>query len=65
MRHNPGYGIMTELVKRGAVPVYRLEICLRRRRLHEVVGGVVEGPRPADAEVCAGRCDQRFSLRKD
>ena len=43
MRHNPGYGIMTELVKRRSVPVDRVEISLWRRDLHIVVRGHVEG----------------------
>ena len=51
---------MTELVQRRAVPVDRLEIGLRRRHLHEVGRRHVEGAAAADAEVDAGRRDQRL-----
>ena len=44
---------MTELVQRRAVPVDRLEIGLRRRDLHIVLRGHVEGAAAADAEVDA------------
>ena len=46
-------GRMTEFVQRGAVPVDRLEIGLRRRDLHVVFGGSIEGAIAADAEVNA------------
>src|SRR6185437_5687840 len=51
---------MTELVQRRAMPVDRLEIGLRRRHLHIVVRGHVEGAAAADAEVDARRLDQRL-----
>lgn len=41
---------VTELVKRRGAPLDRLEIGLRRRNLHIVVCGHVEGPAVADAE---------------
>ena len=44
---------VTELVERRAVPVDRLEIGLRRRDLHIVVRGHVEGAAAADAEIDA------------
>src|SRR6185437_13754180 len=50
----------TELVQRGAVPVDRLEIGLRRRHLHIVMRWCVEGAAAADAEVDARRLDQRL-----
>ena len=49
----------------GSVPIDRLEIGLRRRHLHEIVRRAVEGARAADAEIDAGRGDQRFGLRLD
>jgi hypothetical protein len=56
---------VTQLVQGRPVPVDRLEIGLRRRHLHIVVGRNVEGPVAADAEVDAGRLDQRFDPRLD
>ena len=47
------------------MPVDRLEIGLRRRDLHIVVRGHVEGPAAADAEIDAGRFDQRLDLGLD
>ena len=60
MRHNPGHGIMAQLVQRGAVPVDRLVIGLRRWDLHIVERRDVECPAAAYAEVDPGRADQRF-----
>ena len=56
---------MTELMQRRAVPVNRLEIGLRRRHLHIVMRGEVEGAAAADAEVDARRPDQRLHRRLD
>src|SRR5437868_6843610 len=54
---------MTELVESGSVPVDRLEIGSRRRHLHEIARRVVVGARTADAEIRAGRRDQRLGSR--
>src|SRR5438128_3428532 len=54
---------MTELVESGSVPVDRLEIGSRRRHLHEIARHVVVGARTADAEIRAGRRDQRLGSR--
>lgn len=51
---------MAELMQGGAVPVDRLEMGLRPRDLHKVVGRAVEGLIAADPKVGAGRVDQRF-----
>ena len=56
---------VTELMQRGAVPVDRLEIGLRRRHLHIVVRWCVEGAAAADAEVDARRLDQRLDRGLD
>ena len=56
---------VTELMECRAVPIDRLEICLRRRDLHIVVRGHVEGPAAADAEIDAARLDQRLNLGLD
>src|SRR6267154_2365343 len=53
MRHNPGHGIMTELMERGPVPIDRLEIGSRRRHLHEIARRVIVGVSAADAEIRA------------
>jgi hypothetical protein len=60
-RHNPEIGIMTELMECGPVPIDRFEISHRRRHLHEITRRVVVGARTADAEIRAGRRDQRLS----
>ena len=65
MRHNPSYGIMTQLVQRSAVPVDRLEIGLGRRDLHIVERRDVKGAIAADAEVDARGTDQRLDLGLD
>jgi hypothetical protein len=41
MRHNPGYGIMTELMESGPVPIDWSEIGRRRWDLHKIAGRVV------------------------
>ena len=56
---------VAELMQRRAVPVDRLEIGLRRRHLHIVLRRHIEGAIAADAEVDAGRLDQRFDARLD
>ncbi len=56
---------MPQLVQGGAVPVDRLEIGLRRRDHHEVRTRRIEGAVAADAEVDAGRPDQRLDARLD
>jgi hypothetical protein len=54
-----------KLVQGRAVRVDRFEIGLRRRDHHEVRARRVEGAVAADAEVDAGRPDQRFDARFD
>lgn len=56
---------VTKFVQRRPVPVYRLEIGGRRRDLHIVEGRHVERPVAADAEVDAGRLDERLDLGLD
>src|SRR5689334_5690335 len=56
---------MAELVKRGAVPVDRLKVCLRRWDLHVVLGGNVESPTAANVEVDPHGLDQRLDFRLD
>lgn len=55
MRHNPGHGIMGQLVQRGAIVINLLEESGLRRHLHIVVGRHIEGAIAADAEIHA-RC---------
>jgi hypothetical protein len=64
-RHNPAFGIMTKLVQRRAVPIDGLEIRLWPRHLYEIMSWTVEGAVTADAEVGAGRGDQRFGVGQD
>ena len=54
-----------ELMTDGAVPVDRLEISRRRRHLDEIGARHIEGAIAADAEIGAGRADQRLGLRQD
>src|SRR5947209_5097611 len=56
---------MAELVKRGAVPVDRLKICLRRWDLHVVLRGDVEGAAAVDPEVNPRGLDQGLDFRLD
>src|SRR6266851_2782157 len=49
----------------GPVPIDRLEISRRRRDLDVVGARDVEGAVAADAEIGAGRADQRLGLRQD
>ena len=56
---------MTKLMERGPVPVDRLEIGVGPRHLDEVAASGVEGAFAADAEIGAGRRDQRLGLRED
>ena len=56
---------VTELVQGRPVPVDRLEIGVGPRHLDEIVGRAVEGAVAADAEVGAGRGDQRLGVGQD
>src|SRR5258706_10286917 len=56
---------MANLVQRGPVPIDWLEIRVGPRDLHIIVGRTVEGAIATDAEIGAGRGDQRFGLRQD
>ena len=56
---------VADFMQRRPVPVDRFEIGLRRWDLHEIMPRVVEGPLAADAEIHAGRPDQRLGLRQD
>ena len=58
-------GRMTEFMQRGAVPIDRLEIGLRRRDLHIVFGRCIECAIAADAERDAGGLDQGFDRGLD
>jgi hypothetical protein len=63
MRHNPDYGIMTELVQRRAMPVDRLEIRFRLRHLDEIRPWAIESTVTTNAKIGAGGGDQRLGLR--
>ena len=65
MRHNPAYGIMTELMKGRTVPVDGFEVSLRRRDLDVIVRGYVESAFAADAEIDPGGFDQCLDLWLD
>src|SRR5579859_1495572 len=54
---------MTEFMQRGAMPIDRLEIGLRRRHLHVVFGRSIEGALAANAERDASGLDQGFDRR--
>jgi hypothetical protein len=56
---------VTEFVQRGAVPVDRLEIGLRRRHLHIVVCRHVEGAAAADTELACGEHRTRRQERAE
>ena len=56
---------MPELMKDGPVPVDRLEKRRGRRHLDVVGARDVEGAVAADADIGAGRADQRLGLRQD
>ena len=56
---------VTELVERRPVPVDRLEIGVGPRHLHVILRRAVEGAVAADAEIGAGRGDQRLGLGED
>src|SRR5450631_1650152 len=60
MRHNPDYGIMTEFMECGPVPIDRFEISRRRWHLHEIARHIVVGARTADAEIRTGSGNQRL-----
>ena len=57
MRHNPGHGIMTELMENCPKPIDRLEICVDRGNLHIVETGMIERLAAADSNDGAGRRD--------
>src|ERR1700686_3839060 len=54
---------MTEFMQRGAMPIDRLEIGLRRRDLHVVFGRSIEGALAANAKRYAGGLDEGFDRR--
>lgn len=56
---------VSELVQGGAMPVDRLEVGLRPRYLHVVVGRTVERLVAADPKVRAGGGDEGGGLRQD
>ena len=60
MRHNPGYGIMAQLVQRRPVIIDLSGESRLRRHLHIVERGGVKGLRPADAELGTARGNQRL-----
>jgi len=74
--HNPGQSIATaiallgfpiaavQLRADGPVPVDRLEVSSRRRHLDVIGARDVEGAAAADAQIGAGRADQRLGLRR-
>ena len=63
MRHNPDFGIMRELMKRGPMPIDGLEISFRPGHLDEIESRIIKGAVAADAKIGAGSSDQRFGLR--
>ena len=56
---------MAELMQRGAMPVHRREIGLRRRHLDEIADDRIEGAVTADPDVGATGPDQRLGLGQD
>jgi hypothetical protein len=56
---------MTEFVERGPMPVDRLEIGVGPGHLHIILRGAIEGAVTAEAEIGAGRGDQRLGLGQD
>jgi hypothetical protein len=65
MRHNPTLGIMTQLMTDGPVKIDRLEKRRGRWHLDVVFARDIEGAVAADADIGAGRADQRLGLRQD
>ena len=65
IRHNSVRGIMTELVADRPVKIDRLEEGRRRGHLDGVGARDIEGAVAADADIGAGRADQRLGLRQD
>jgi hypothetical protein len=65
MRHNPALGIMATFMKNRPVKIYRLEESRRRRHLDVIGARHIEGAGAADADIGAGRADQRLCLRQD
>ena len=51
MRHNPGYGIMAQLVQGRPVKVDLVRKCRLRRHLHIIAANIIKGARPANAEI--------------
>jgi mRNA-degrading endonuclease toxin of MazEF toxin-antitoxin module len=62
MRHNPRHGIMSEFVKARPVIVDLLKERRLRRHLDIVIVRLVEGARPANAEVRASGGNQALRL---
>jgi len=60
MRHNPGYGIMAQLVQRRPVEVDLMGERRLRRHLHIIAADVVEGARAANAEIRTRGGNQRL-----
>jgi hypothetical protein len=56
---------MTQLMTDGPVPVDRLEESRERPHLDLVSAGDIGCAVPADAEIDAGRADQRLGLQQD
>jgi hypothetical protein len=54
-----------KLVERGAVPVDRLKVCLRRWNLYVVLREDVEGAAAADPELNPRGLDQGLDFRLD
>ena len=51
---------MAEFMEGGSMPIDRFEIGPWRRHPHEIARRIVVGARTADAEIRAGRSNQRF-----
>jgi hypothetical protein len=65
MRHNPGYGIMAQLMEGRAVPVDRVGERLGARDLDVVARRHVEGLAADDADIGTGGADQGIGLWQD
>ena len=65
MRHNPGYGIMAQLVKSRAMPVDRLMEIVGPRHGDIVMPRAVISGRATDAKIGARRGDQFLGVRQD
>ncbi len=62
MRHNPGYGIMGDLVQNRRSPVGRACERLVRRHLDMVCRGGVESPIATDLDADAARLDDQIGV---